>query len=164
MCLAMGELVKFHSKNPKEGGLDVEARNMLSVAYKNVVGSFRTARRTFETDKNSKNGQLDSSTCAEYTKYVEKQLERKCNEVIDLIDSHLVNKDRVGGALNPKDPNSNGWLDQIKDNGNALTELQTKVQQDSGKGLKEEMETQVFYLKMCGDYYRYLAEFKQEDN
>ena len=23
-------------------------------------------------------------------------------------------------------------------------------------------ETQVFYLKMCGDYYRYLAEFSDE--
>jgi len=166
MCLAMGQLVKYHSEHPDEGGLDVEARNMLSVAYKNVVGNFRTARRTFESDKNSKNQQLDSSTCAEYTKFVETQLENKCNEVINLLDSHLVDKGKVGGELNAKDKSSDGWLDQIKDpQGNIdtekLTTLQNKVKEN--KTLKEEMETQVFYLKMCGDYFRYLAEFKQED-
>merc|ERR1739848_414120 len=32
------------------------------------------------------------------------------------------------------------------------------------KGVTKNSEAEVFYLKMCGDYYRYIAEFKGEDD
>merc|ERR1711937_393468 len=37
------------------------------------------------------------------------------------------------------------------------------VKEDQSNLENEQSETQVFYLKMCGDYYRYLAEFSNDE-
>ena len=104
--------------------LSIEDRNLLSVAYKNAVGSRRTAWRvlssieTKEEAKDSKNLPL----LREYKTKVEEELKCICEEIIQLLDSKLV-------------PSAKG---------NAKSE--------------------VFYLKMKGDYYRYIAEFTSGDN
>jgi len=134
MCKVMGKLVEL-KKNEKEE-LEVEERNMLSVAYKNVVGQRRASWRTLSSENDSQQEPLDGTKLKEkYRNLVEAELEAKCREVLVLIENSLVNKEM--------DPTT---LPDVMD-----------------EKMKTNVETQVFYLKMCGDYYRYLAEFKDED-
>jgi len=94
--------------------LDMEERNLLSIAYKNAVGSRRQSWRTLNLDEYK-----DNATVAEYRKCIETELAAFCQEIIDLISGFLVT-----AASNAKN-----------------------------------LEAQVFYLKMAGDYFRYFAEF-----
>jgi 14-3-3 protein epsilon len=120
MCKIMRELVLFTGKSDQE--LTVEERNLLSVAYKNVIGSRRAAWRTLNAGVDE--GKFDDLVAA-YRKQVETELSDVCLDVLDLLENVLVEKN------------------------------------------KKETEARVFYLKMTGDYYRYLAEFvtdKQYEN
>jgi len=126
MCQVMGKLVDLKHRNKE--ALVVEERNMLSVAYKNVVGQRRASWRTLEGDKHDENDDQDIKELKkQYKKVVEQELQAKCQEVLDLLETKLL-----------KDDKDKDNLDDAKD---------------------DDVETQVFYLKMCGDYYRYLAEF-----
>jgi len=118
MCKIMRELV-LHLASDE---LTVEERNLLSVAYKNVIGSRRAAWRTLNAGVDE--GKFDDLVVA-YRKQVESELSDVCLDVLDLLENTLVKNN-------------------IKEN-----------------------EARVFYLKMTGDYYRYLAEFvtdKQYEN
>jgi hypothetical protein len=112
MCKIMRELVTSTGKSDQE--LTVEERNLLSVAYKNVIGSRRAAWRTLNAGVDE--GKFDDLVVA-YRKQVEGELSEVCLDVLDLLENVLV------------------------------------------KNSTKENEARVFYLKMTGDYYRYLAEF-----
>merc|ERR1711994_1005203 len=116
MCKFVKKLVEM--KSAKGEDLDVDERNLLSVAYKNVVGAKRASWRTLAGGFDD----ADEELLKKYKSIVEDELEMICNEVLDLLKDHLCKT--------------------VKGNGD---------------------ETEVFYLKMCGDYYRYLSEFKTED-
>ncbi|CAG9311316.1 unnamed protein product [Blepharisma stoltei] len=101
--------------------LSVEERNILSVAYKNVVGARRTSWRVLNSieQKEERRGNSAHKTSAgQYKSDVESELRRHCDDVLNVIDTDLI----------PKVGNS---------------------------------ESRVFYLKMKGDYYRYMAELEQ---
>ncbi|XP_062154931.1 14-3-3-like protein G-BOX factor 14 kappa isoform X2 [Alnus glutinosa] len=103
--------------------LNVEERNLLSVAYKNVIGSLRAAWRIVSSIEQKEEGRKNEEHVAlvkDYRSRVESELSDVCAGILKLLDSHL-----VPSAL-------------------------------SG-------ESKVFYLKMKGDYHRYLAEFKVGD-
>ena len=74
--------------------LSVEERNLLSVAYKNTIGSRRTAWRALssiekkEESKGSKNLPLLKS----YKAKIEGELNKYCNDILNLIDTKLVTK------------------------------------------------------------------------
>jgi len=110
MCKFMREMVKL--SDAKKTDLSVEERNLLSVAYKNVIGARRASWRTLNVDEHK-----DNELIKIYKKQVESELDAICQDVLDLLVNVLV-----------------------KNN------------------IKED-ESRVFYLKMTGDYYRYLAEF-----
>merc|ERR1719356_1067418 len=97
-------------------------RNLLSVAYKNVVGSKRSSWRTLTSGSFT---EVNDELVTEYREIVEKELKAICKEVLELLTDHLIKN------LRPEDD--------------------------------ETGETKVFYLKMCGDYYRYLSEFTTGD-
>nr|BDS00579.1 14-3-3 protein [Diaphus watasei] len=106
----------------KGGELSNEERNLLSVAYKNVVGARRSAWRVIssigqKTEGSDKKLQMVN----EYREKVEAELRDICNDVLGLLNQHLI--------PNSKNP-----------------------------------ESKVFYLKMKGDYYRYLAEVASGDD
>jgi len=126
MCALMGKLVQ--KKHKAQEALAVEERNMLSVAYKNVVGQRRASWRSLDNEIKQAQGPTDM--LKEYKKVVETELHKKCKEVLNLLDKHLLLNKTDREALEEKE--------------------------DAGE---DEVETQVFYLKMSGDYYRYLAEF-----
>jgi len=94
--------------------LTTEERNLLSVAFKNVIGSRRAAWRTLNAGVDE--GKFDDLLLA-YRKQVESELSDVCLDVLNLLEDTLV------------------------------------------KNNTKENEARVFYLKMTGDYYRYLAEF-----
>jgi hypothetical protein len=117
MCKFVKKLVEL--KSEKEEDLDVDERNLLSVAYKNVVGSKRASWRTLSGGFDD----ADEELLTKYKSLVEDELEEICQEVLDLLTKHLCKN--------------------VEGNGD---------------------ETEVFYLKMCGDYYRYLSEFRLDDS
>lgn len=96
--------------------LSNEERNLLSVAYKNVVGARRSSWRVISSIEQKTDGADRKKTMAkEYRETVEKELNDICGDVLGLLDKYLVAK-------------------------------------------ASSAESKVFYLKMQGDYYRYLAE------
>ncbi|KAL2347875.1 hypothetical protein Fmac_001875 [Flemingia macrophylla] len=104
-------------------GATVEERNLLSVAYKNMIGS--SARRGASCPPSSEGGggrknEEHVSLVKEYKSKVEKELSQCRAGILNLLDSHLAPSAAAA-------------------------------------------ESKVFYLKMKGDYHRYLAEFKVGD-
>jgi len=105
-----------------EGDLNEEERNLLSVAYKNSVGSRRSAWRALSSIEERAGDKEKEKLCADYKLKVEKELDKFCYDILKLIDEHLV-------------PHT------------------------------ESTECKVFFLKMKGDYYRYIGEYtKGEDS
>lgn len=118
--------------------LTTDERNLLSVAYKNVVGSRRASWRvisSIETKQSADEGKKKLAT--EYRKKIEEELYKICHEVLSLLDDYLI---------------KNSETEKSKDAGKDASDG------TASKGL----ESLVFYLKMKGDYYRYLAEVKAE--
>lgn len=110
--------------------LTLEERNLLSVAYKNVIGTRRASWRlvmTLLNDLRDKAEGDEAATVAHNITIVE-PLKRKvegelfsiCKEVLTLLSTQLI-------------PNA------------------------------KDVEVKVFYHKMAGDYYRYIAEFTENE-
>eukprot|EP00178_Gracilaria_changii_P004282 TRINITY_DN1673_c0_g2_i7.p1 TRINITY_DN1673_c0_g2~~TRINITY_DN1673_c0_g2_i7.p1 ORF type:complete len:263 (+),score=48.18 TRINITY_DN1673_c0_g2_i7:38-790(+) len=118
MVESMKAVAKLNSE------LTVEERNLLSVAYKNVVGARRASWRiitSIEAKEEQKGNETHVKIIREYRAKVEKELQEVCKDILALIDNHL-----VPSAASP--------------------------------------ESKVFYHKMKGDYYRYLAEVASGDD
>lgn len=117
------EMVEFMEKvvGAVDGDeLSVEERNLLSVAYKNVIGARRASWRiisSIEQKEEGRGNETHVSAIKGYRSKIESELSSICDGILKLLDSKL-----IGSA-------SNG-------------------------------DSKVFYLKMKGDYHRYLAEFK----
>ncbi|CAL5342024.1 unnamed protein product [Camellia sinensis] len=118
LCAEMVDAMKKVANLDVE--LTVEERNLLSVGYKNVVGSRRASWRilsSIEQKEESKGNEVNAKRIKEYRHKVESELTEICGDIMTVIDEHLI-------------PSCSGG------------------------------ESTVFYYKMKGDYYRYLAEFK----
>lgn len=59
-----------------------EERNLLSVAYKNVVGARRSSWRVVSTLEHKPDGTWKTPLATEYKKHIEKELNDICNEVL----------------------------------------------------------------------------------
>jgi len=74
--------------------LTVEERNLLSVAYKNVIGSRRSSWRILSSIEQKEESKGTNTTKIEiaknYRKQVEKELSGICGEVIKILDDHLI--------------------------------------------------------------------------
>ncbi|CAM8935251.1 hypothetical protein QQ045_014175 [Rhodiola kirilowii] len=121
------EMVEFMEKVagavPSGEELTVEERNLLSVAYKNVIGARRASWRiisSIEQKEESRGNEGHVATIRQYRAKIESELSSICEGILKLLDSKLIGSASVG-------------------------------------------DSKVFYLKMKGDYYRYLAEFKTGD-
>lgn len=104
----------------KGGDVSSDERNLLSVAFKNLISSKRTAWRTIAAiEQNPKYSKFGDSLAA-YKKKIEEGLYRDCESIIDLIRTKVLSK-------------------PIQD------------------------EAKAFFVKMVGDYYRYIAETAQNE-
>ena len=76
----------------KPSVLSVEERNLLSVAYKNVVGANRASWRVLSSieqkEMNKEDGKPD--IVAEYRQQVERELGQTCNEIIGILADTLI--------------------------------------------------------------------------
>jgi 14-3-3 protein epsilon len=74
--------------------LSVEERNLLSVAYKNSVGTRRTAWRAISSieQKEESKGSKHLNLLREYKKKIETELSSFCKDILDLLDKHLLVK------------------------------------------------------------------------
>ncbi|KAM7516849.1 hypothetical protein LguiA_006432 [Lonicera macranthoides] len=118
------EMVEFMEKVsnslPDSDELTVEERNLLSVAYKNVIGARRASWRiisSIEQKEESRGNEDHVSTIRNYRSKIETELSKICDGILKLLDTRLIPSASSG-------------------------------------------DSKVFYLKMKGDYHRYLAEFK----
>ena len=105
----------------KEQKLTQEYRNLLSVAYKNVVGARRSSWRVICMIEQKAETETRKKRSRDFRRDVEKELDSTCQEVLNLLDKYLL------------------------------------------KNCENHEET-VFYLKMKGDYWRYMAEYKDGDD
>jgi len=81
------------------GELSVDERNLLSVAYKNVVGTRRASWRiisSIEQKEESKGSDKHVATIREYRQKIESELERVCQDVLDVLDQALIPKAESG--------------------------------------------------------------------
>ncbi|KAK8642762.1 hypothetical protein V6N13_012094 [Hibiscus sabdariffa] len=117
------EMVEFMEKVSASADIEeltVEERNLLSVAYKNVIGARRASWRiisSIEQKEESRGNDDHVTTIRDYRAKIESELTSICNGILKLLDSRLIPSASSG-------------------------------------------DSKVFYLKMKGDYHRYLAEFK----
>ena len=87
------DMVKYMKKVVEmDHELSVEERNLLSVAYKNSVGSRRTAWRAVSQieQKEEAKGSRHLQLIKDYKKNIEGELTQYCEEILKLIDGHLV--------------------------------------------------------------------------
>eukprot|EP00111_Clytia_hemisphaerica_P009467 TCONS_00027773-protein len=70
--------------------LNTEERNLLSVAYKNIVGAKRSSWRVI-TSIDQKNTEKKPHT-TEYIDRIVNELKDVCKDVLDLLDNYLVKK------------------------------------------------------------------------
>ena len=106
-----------------EKGADVtsDERNLLSVAFKNLISSKRAACRTIAAIEQNPKYSKFSDALAGYKATIESKLQEDCQKIIDMINEHVLKKSCSG-------------------------------------------EPQAFFVKMVGDYYRYIAENAKGDN
>lgn len=148
MCILMKKLVKKKCKANEQ--LQVEERNLLSVAYKNVIGSKRSSWRTLtNTDLDQAKGSMSEAdwkkVSQEYQEQVENELEVICREVIALLGPDL----KAGESA----------MMQFGDD--SLLKVLATIPDESRDDTT--FETEVFYLKMIGDYCRYLSEIGNKE-
>ncbi|GJN72949.1 14-3-3 family protein [Purpureocillium lilacinum] len=88
------EMVTYMKEVAKLGGeLTVDERNLLSVAYKNVVGTRRASWRiisSIEQKEESKGSEKHVSTIKEYRNKIEAELEQVCQDVLNVLDESLI--------------------------------------------------------------------------
>ncbi|KAG4201238.1 hypothetical protein ERO13_A05G266100v2 [Gossypium hirsutum] len=117
------EMVEFMEKVSacaENEELSVEERNLLSVAYKNVIGARRASWRiisSIEQKEESRGNEEHVAKIRDYRAKIESELSSISDGILKLLDKRLI---PAASAA----------------------------------------ESKVFYLKMKGDYHRYLAEFK----
>jgi 14-3-3 protein epsilon len=87
----MVESMKKVAKTDQE--LTVEERNLLSVAYKNLIGARRASWRIITNIESKEENKSENSKMAMTKKYrsqVEKELRDICQDILDLLDKNLV--------------------------------------------------------------------------
>jgi len=99
----------------KGGEVNADERNLLSVAFKNLISSKRAACRTISAIEQNPKYSKFNGALMEYKGKIEEQLRADCQKIIDMINTRV-----LGGSCSD--------------------------------------EAKAFFVKMVGDYYRYIAE------
>jgi 14-3-3 protein epsilon len=94
------EMVSYMKAVAKAGQeLTVDERNLLSVAYKNVIGTRRASWRlilSIEQKEEAKNASHHVEQIRAYKVKIENELEEICKDVLDVLGDHLLPKAETG--------------------------------------------------------------------
>jgi len=95
------EMVESMKKVAKQGiELSVEERNLLSVAYKNVIGARRASWRIVSSleqkDEKTSASEDKQQITKDYRKQIESELNDICQDVLKVIDNHLIPSAQAG--------------------------------------------------------------------
>jgi 14-3-3 protein epsilon len=99
----MVEYMKAVAENASSD-LSLEERNLLSVAYKNVVGARRASLRIIGSieSKEKEKGSTNANLVGTYKTKVEEELNKICQDILDLLDKTLIEKASNTGAGTPE--------------------------------------------------------------
>jgi len=93
------EMKDYMSKVVKEKKrLDTEERNLLSVAYKNVVGALRASWRVLNSIRSKEKNEHTLQKVGDYTRKVESELTEVCEEVLDMLTKILLANKAIDSA------------------------------------------------------------------
>jgi 14-3-3 protein epsilon len=88
------EMVSYMKEVAKLGiELTVEERNLLSVAYKNVIGARRASWRivsSIEQKEESKGNEGQVKKIKDYRHKIENELSDVCTDILNVLDGHLI--------------------------------------------------------------------------
>lgn len=88
MCKYMKQLVELQAQ---KDGLSTEERNLLSVAYKNVIGQRRASWRILNSDTNTtKSNEAEEAVLQKYLEQIEAELKEVCEEILGLLVNVLL--------------------------------------------------------------------------
>ena len=124
--------------------LSVEERNLLSVAYKNVIGARRASWRivtSIEQKEESKGNESQVGLIKEYRQKIEAELAKICEDILDVLDDHLIKSAQSGESK--------------------VFYHKMYVATPHAVRIGFQLILLIFHRK--GDYYRYLAEFAVGD-
>ncbi|CAH0049447.1 unnamed protein product [Clonostachys solani] len=79
--------------------LTVEERNLLSVAYKNVIGARRASWRivtSIEQKEETKGNSSQVTLIKEYRQKIENELAKICEDILEVLDKHLIPSAKSG--------------------------------------------------------------------
>ncbi|ODQ68256.1 14-3-3 protein [Nadsonia fulvescens var. elongata DSM 6958] len=79
--------------------LSVEERNLLSVAYKNVIGARRASWRivsSIEQKEESKGNKFQAGLIKEYRQKIESELSKICEDILDVLAKYLIPSAKAG--------------------------------------------------------------------
>lgn len=142
------EMVEFmHEVVEATDELNLEERNLLSLAYKNVIGTRRASWRLVVTLLNElqekiENGRTQAEGASESAPESTAEGAAQAQHDIQIVEPL---KRKIEGELT--------------DISNSVLDLLTKKLIPKA----QDVEVKVFYYKMVGDYYRYLSEFSERE-
>ena len=98
-CLVPEMVENMKTVASEDRDLTVEERNLLSVAYKNVIGARRASWRivsSIEQKEESKGSDKHVTIIREYRSKIELELEKVCEDVLEVLDQSLIPKAETG--------------------------------------------------------------------
>ena len=104
LSLFVSEMVDSMKSIAQMGvGLTSEERNLLSVAYKNTIGARRASWRIVSSIEAKGSGDEAESIATEYRKVIEKELTSICDDILDVLDKHLIPSLNDGDSTDQKE-------------------------------------------------------------
>lgn len=99
VCLSTEMVENMKIVAGEDRDLTVEERNLLSVAYKNVIGARRASWRivtSIEQKEESKGNSTQVGLIKEYRQKIEAELAKICEDILEVLDQHLIPSAKSG--------------------------------------------------------------------
>jgi len=141
------EMVEYMSSIAKmDVGLSQEERNLLSVAFKNVIGTRRASWRVVSNIEFGKT--CPGVLVTEYRGKIEKELQKICDDILGLLEGHLIPNSTVDGDNNSNNDQKEAQVFYYKMKGDYL---RYKAEFTTNNDRKEAAEESLLAYKVASD-------------